>query len=376
MNLNMNHGHGKRIKMADPNTLRILQIDGGGARGYMPLLFLKDFVNLWGINQADIWEQFDVICGTSAGGITALYIANGNTIDDLLSLFTTQVPYVFSLTSLTPSVRPNLASKIALVIANIPFYQSSGPTENMYGAGLLVSTIQSHFGSLNLQNLKTNVIIPSYRNDTSTYVVFSNINNAQFSGQNELVSNVALATSAAPLYLPLFTLPDTHPYMDGGVFQNNASQFGRILAQMIKPTASRTCILSLGTGLGKMGFDPDSGDVIDPRVAHLIEHPSVRKIVKNFDDPDPNNAIQILFSLFDISCTGGQESISLCLNLESNYTLHPLYYYRFQPQLAQDINTDLDNTDPEVFSYYQATEMSWFENDINNITTFLGHLTA
>lgn len=373
----MNLGHGLRIKMADPNTLRILEIDGGGARGYMPLLFLKDFVNLWGINQADIWEQFDVICGTSAGGITALYIANGNTIDDLLSLFTTQVPYVFSLTSLTPSVRPNLASKIALLLSNIPFYQSSGPTENAYGSGLLTSTIQSHFGSVNLQDLKTNVIVPSYRYDTGTYIAFSNINNAQFSGQNELVSNVALATSAAPLYFPLFTLPDSHNYMDGGVFQNNASQFGRTLAQIIKPTANRTCILSLGTGLGEMGFDPGNPDIIDPRVDYIIKDHTFRKIVKKLEDTDdPDHAIQILFSLFDISCAGGQESISLCLNLESNYTLNPLYYYRFQPQLAKDINTELDNTDPEIFSYYQATEMSWFENDINNITTFLGHLTA
>jgi len=355
--------------MSDPNTLRILEIDGGGARGYMSLLFLNDFVNLWGIDPSTIAQQFDVICGNSAGGIIALYLATGNTPDDLITLFTTQVPYVFSLTSVTASVRPNLAAKLVLIGTDTPFYQSSGITAPYYGAGLLTATLQSQFGSSTLQDLQTNVIIPSYRYDTSTYVLFSNVSNSQFIGQNELISNVALCTSAAPIYLPSITLSDGHTYVDGGVYQNNPSQLGRVLGQMVKPNANRTCILSIGTGIGEMGFDPGNPDIRDERVEHIIKNMSPEQMVA-FD------SIQTIFQLFDICSTGAQESIRVGLNLEANYTLNPTFYYSFQPQLATDINTELDNTDTEIFSYYQATESSWFENDTDNITTFLGHLTA
>jgi hypothetical protein len=355
--------------MSDPNTLRILEIDGGGARDYLSLLFLNDFVNLWGIDPTTISQQFDVICGTSAGGITALYLANGSAPDELITLFTTQVPYVFSLTSLTPSLRPNLAAKLALIVADTPFYQSSGPTEAAYGAGLLTATLQSKFGTSTLQDLQTNVIIPSYNYTDSTYVLFSNVSNSQFIGQNELISNVALCTSAAPIYLPGVTLGDGNTYIDGGVYQNNASQFGRTLGQILKPNANRTCILSIGTGIGEMGFDPGNPDIIDERVDHIVRNMNKEQMLA-FD------SIQTIFALFDISCAGAQESISVGLGLEANYTLNQTYYYRFQPQLSTDINTELDNTDTEIFEYYQATETSWFEADIDNITNFLGHLTA
>jgi len=348
--------------LADINTVRILQLDGGGARGYMSLYFLKQFVDLWGIDPSTIANQFDVVCGTSAGGIIALMISAGMTPDEILEFYTVQVPYVFSLTSLSPSVRPNLAAKLALIATDTPFYQSSGPTVNDYGSGLLKTTLQSIFGSTTLQQLNANVVVPVYQFDTNRYVMFSNLNYPEFSGQNLLVSDVALATSAAPIYLPSWTI-SPHVYIDGGIYNNNVSQIGKFTAQSLKPNSNRSCVFSLGTGLGEMGFDPGNPDIADP----LVESPPSTLA---FD------SIQTLFQLFDMSQTGGQESISYGLALESKYTNTQSYNYRFQPNLDLNINTELDNTDPEILAYYQATSISVFESDINNITTFLGHLTA
>ena len=170
--------------MADPNTVRILQLDGGGARGYMSLSFLKDFVDLWGIDNTTIASYFDVLCGTSAGGIASLMIAAGLTPDEILDFFVTDAPYVFSLTSLSPSVRPPLAVKLGLVISNTPIYQSSGADAADYGQGKLVSKLQSIFGSLTMQQLNSNVVIPVYELDTGTYKIFSNLNYPEFEGQN------------------------------------------------------------------------------------------------------------------------------------------------------------------------------------------------
>ena len=348
--------------MADPYTLRILEIDGGGQRGYLALKFFQQFVNLWGIDPTTVADQFDVICATSVGGIMGLSLALGMTPEEMEPFFTTQGPYIFSLTSLVPSVRPNLAAKLALIATDTPFYQSSGSDADRYGSGLLYKTVQTTFGANTLQDLKTNVIIPVYEKDTNTYRLFSNLDYSEFIGQNELASNVGLATGAAPIYLPALQM-NGHTYWDGGVFQNNPSQFGRTLAQMIKPTARRTCLLSLGTGRGEEGFDPGNPDVMDVRVGNA---PGIRA----FD------SIQALFSLFAISSQGGQESVAQAMLLESRYTLNPFYIYRFQPVLDPSLNTELDNTDPDIMTYYETVAEQSFTSDISNISTFLGHLTA
>lgn len=353
----------------DRNTIRILEIDGGGERGYLPLKFLQKFVQQWGVDPTKLAEQFDVICGTSVGGIMALSLAFGLTPAEMESFFTVQGPYIFSLTSLVPSVRPNLAAKLALIATNTPFYQSSGPTENSYGSGLLRTTIQNTFTTKTLQDLKTNVIIPTYKFNTKNYILCSNLNYPEFTGQNELISNVALATGSAPIYLPSLILNNINPgrlngeYIDGGVYQNNPAQFGVTLGKMVKPNANRVCVLSLGTGLGELGFDPGNPDVMDTRVNDVMN-------TQAFD------SVQTIFSLFEISSTGGQESVSKSLSLESLYTLDQTYYYRFQPQLDLNLNTELDNTDPAILAYYNSVATQVFNDDNDNITNFIGHLTA
>jgi hypothetical protein len=349
--------------MSDPNTLRVLSLDGGGERGYLSLNFFQKFIQLWGISPSAIAQNFDVITGNSIGGIMALAFALGYTPDTISNILTTQGPYIFSLSSIIPSLRPNQAAKIALALTDTPFYQSSGPTAPYYGFGLLTATLQSYFGSNTLQNLQTNVIIPSYQKDTSTYVLFSNLNYPDYIGQNELISNVALATSAAPFYFPSLSL-NGHTYIDGAVYQNNPAEFGRTLAQIIKPTANRCCVLSIGTGIGELGFDPGLPDIVDPRVESFLKNNKAIPIVDE------------LVELIGIATTGGQESVAKNLYLESTYSLTQLYYYRFQPILDPNINTELDNTDPEILTYYEDTATDYFNEDIENIATFLGHLTA
>lgn len=355
----------------DRNTVRVLAFDGGGERGYMSLQFFKRFVQQWGVDVTKLAEQFDVICGTSVGGMIALSLAFGLTPNQILPFFTVQGPYIFSLSSIIPSLRPNLAAKLALIATDTPFYQSSGPTANSYGSGLLRTTLQNTFGTSTLQNLKTNVIIPTYKFNTKTYTLCSNLNYPEFTAQNELISNVALATGSPPIYLPSLIVNNITPgrlngeYIDGGVYQNNPAQFGVTLGKMVKPNANRVCVLSLGTGLGELGFDPGNPANMDVRVSDTL-----------VASPMLFNSIETIFSLFEISSVGGQESISKSLLLESLYTLDQTYYYRFQPQLDPNKNTELDNTDPDILLYYDQVAEQVFNNDNDNITNFIGHLTA
>ena len=74
--------------MSDANTIRVLELDGGGERGYLSLKFLEKFIQQWGVDPAKIWQEFDVICGTSIGGIMALGLATGLTTTEISPFFT------------------------------------------------------------------------------------------------------------------------------------------------------------------------------------------------------------------------------------------------------------------------------------------------
>ena len=299
--------------------------------------------------------------------------------DSLQSFFTTQGPLIFS-TNGTPSSRASTLTKITTLLGFGTSFYGTSPGTN-YGSNLLYDTVRSLLGTNTLQDLQTNVLIPAYQLDTSTYTTFSNLNFAEFIGQTALASDVALATTAAPYYLPIYNF-DSHNYLDGGIYQNNPAAFGKTLAQMIKPTAKRICVLSVGTGRGTAGFydpaPPPSSFMVRLR-AQLAEFLRTEGIdINAMDPPDPDEILSVnfLFDLFTIAQVGGQESVARQLFLESSYTLEQLYYYRFQPQLDTNLNTELDNTDPSILTYYEDTAETWFEDDIANITNFLGHLTA
>ena len=72
---------------------RVLCIDGGGTRGFVPLEFL-DYIENWFPEKQPslgktyrINEYFDWICGTSTGGLIALFLSLGNTVRDCRKMY-------------------------------------------------------------------------------------------------------------------------------------------------------------------------------------------------------------------------------------------------------------------------------------------------
>lgn len=326
--------------MADPNTIRVLSLDGGGMRGIFEAKFMELFVQLWGIAPNEIWKYFDIICGTSAGGLQALGYANGLTPTDMLNFFIDDGPWIFSTSTLIPGVRATTLDKLATMILGGSFY----PNTNF------IAKLDETFGSATMSDLKTNTLIPSYNYDTDTPTLFSNIIFPGSSGQNEFVKNVGLATAAAPLYFPRANFGGAN-YLDGGVIKNNPANLGYALGQVIKPTANRACVLSIGSGLTKIGFH---------------DNPT--------PPPDESN-MSFLFSLIGIGITGTQEVDAKELSLIDLYSLDNRYSYRAQTLLDLDEDTELDNTTTEFDDYMIGTTIDYFQDNITGISNFLGHLT-
>jgi len=362
--------------MADPNTVRILSLDGGGVRGYLSLKWLQRFIQQWGITPNEIWKYFDVITGTSIGGIQALGYAYGKSPDELEPFFTNEAKRLFTIRTAaeaalfqcnagTDSNRPSLAQKIIILLGDavynrdafyLPYcpYTASPPGTSNYGVNILHDTLVNQFGTDTLQELKTKSLIPAYEVDTTTYVLFSNYIDPLFTNPTAKLVDVAMSTAAAPAYLPEYSF-NNHTYIDGGVYQNNPAELALTLAKAAKPTATRSCVLSIGTGIGEMGFYSPPTELLS----------------------GTESVISTIFSLFDVATTGGQESVDFNLKMRSQRTLEQLYYYRFQPMLDQATqNTELDNSDVSFLAYMENLANSSFDADIDNINNFIGHLIA
>jgi predicted patatin/cPLA2 family phospholipase len=384
----------------DFNTIRVLSLDGGGMRGYVSANFLKSFVDLWGVNPNELWKYFDVISGSSIGGIMALALSFGKSPEELLTFFTEDGPWIFTTSSSTPSVMPSTLSKVNTIVggplSNPTFYPS---TTDGIGTKRLKSKLDSVFGSSTMAELNTTTVItsfeknnvdPDYGQDTNTPIYFSNSRVVpSLIGQDFNIVDVAMATSAAPLYFPSWAIGEDL-YIDGGVVQNNPAGLALSIAKAKKPTAKRYCVLSIGTGLGDVGFPPESSvklrvkqeihELRKDRKAFADKWQLSSKQLKEIEDLSNNlkalEGAYLIMYLLGVTTTGPQEVEAKELFIESNYTLEQMYYYRMQYYFEPSKNTEFDNSTPDILQYYKDATANYFSNDIDNITTFLGHLTA
>ncbi len=73
------------------NLCRVLSLDGGGAKGFYTLGVLKEIEAMVG---RPLYQSFDLIFGTSTGGIIAALLALGHQVDEIHTLYKEHVPAV------------------------------------------------------------------------------------------------------------------------------------------------------------------------------------------------------------------------------------------------------------------------------------------
>lgn len=355
------------------DTTYTLSLDGGGGKICFSTEWLKIFYQLRGGDPTKIYKDWDVVAGTSAGGIVACAIGVGKSLDEIIDYQDTHLKWIFTIRSAVdiilgsndatfPSNRPDKAQKAYILGNNDQWYRSVSEVSN-YGSARLKSALTELFGDMTMQDLKTSVIIPSYNYTQKKSVVFSNLNYAEFTGQNETLVNVALATSAAPLNLPRAILANGIPpviqpgdaMVDGGIYQNNPATTAHNWATIIKPRARRHCILSTGTGKD----DPSPKDE---------ENPADDTPLPPFSD-----GLDSIRTYFNASIESAANDDNL--SNKSKYAVGNFYYYRADAQLdSVNFNTNLDNTDADFIDYLKATAQSRINADMDNVSQFIGHL--
>jgi patatin-like phospholipase/acyl hydrolase len=205
-------------------AFRILALDGGGIRGIFTASFLATLEDLSHGRAAD---HFDLIVGTSTGGIIGLALAFGIPARRILDLYLEEGRRIFS--------RPR---RLGMLLR--PKYDSAP----------LARALRAIFGDRIINDVLTPVCIASYELTTSYPRIWKDDHvEESLDGGETAAWRVALATSSAPIYFPGATVAPGDSHVDGGLFANNPTLVGLTEAvRYFHQPLDRIRVLSVGAG--------------------------------------------------------------------------------------------------------------------------------
>lgn len=203
---------------------QVLVLDGGGYRGMFSAALLAGLEEVTGKRLVD---HFDLIVGTSTGGIIALGLAAGRTPSEILDFYAADGPAIFN-HERRRRMRHLVAPK--------------------YDARKLAGPLSKVLGGKVLGEAAVPLCIPSYDLQTNQlYLIRTPHHPSLRSDWRMPMLDVAMATSAAPTYFKSHAWQG-HRFIDGGVWANSPTLVGLIEARRIFGAALENIrVLNIGT---------------------------------------------------------------------------------------------------------------------------------
>lgn len=221
--------------MQKQSNFKILSLSGGGYRGLYTAEVLKELENHLKEKNPDdcIGNYFDLITGTSIGGIIALALAYEIPAEDIAKIFDDKGKEIFT--------------KQAII----------GMFKAKYNSDILKDILVDWFGEALIGDLKHPVVIPAVDYTTGYPVAFKTAHHETFKRDwKQKIVDVALATSAAPTYFKRHRIGENE-YIDGGLFANSPSLVGLHEAEIFfEHPINQVKILSIGTLSSKKSINP------------------------------------------------------------------------------------------------------------------------
>jgi patatin-like phospholipase/acyl hydrolase len=225
---------------------QILSLSGGGYLGLYTISVLSELERHFG---RPIASCFDLLAGTSVGGIIALGLAAEKSADQIKTVFEQNGPAIFS-SRRAPKTR---------VGEFADFFRSFRSAK--YQSKVLRQTIVEILGDETLMaDLKHPVIIPTVNLTKGRPQMFKTDHHPDFKiDYQRRLADVALATSAAPTYFPIATIGD-ELFADGGLFANSPDLVALHEAEhFFRKNVEDVFILSVGTTTSKFSFSHTRG---------------------------------------------------------------------------------------------------------------------
>ncbi len=247
---------------------RILSLDGGGIRGAFAAAFLCRLERQIG---CPITDYFDLIAGTSTGGIIALALCLGESAEKIRNLYRDAGPTIFAPRSLDLTMWQRLCAKGARW--KFRSFDEGMLYRSKYTSDALREIVTAMFGARTLEDARASrAMIPAVDLTTGRTIVFKTPHHPKFIRDRYFTAvDVALATSAAPTFFPQARIGTGTAYADGGLWANNPSMLAYAEAVKIHGTARRDDLdpafsldkihmISIGTGEPEYYAKPAYGD--------------------------------------------------------------------------------------------------------------------
>lgn len=221
------------------DDFRILSIDGGGIKGILPAAVLAECERRF-LKGGSAANYFDMIAGTSTGGIIALGMAAGMRAEEVLEIYMRHGSEIFP-QPWTPPTRFGRALRSVYQFArDLAVYR--------YNREPLERALRDRFGNRKLGSVNVRLNIPAFDGFNEVNVLKTPHHpDFRLDWQEELVT-VALATSAAPTFFSTYRNGTRH-FADGGVWANNPVMVALVDAMScFNVDRHKIDILSLGCG--------------------------------------------------------------------------------------------------------------------------------
>jgi hypothetical protein len=196
----------RRVQLPWPQgrPFRILAIDGGGICGILPASILAELERRF-LGGASIAPYFDMIAGTSTGGIIALGLAHDKTAREIRDVYLERGGLIF------PPAGP--LGRLLRGLRRVARYK--------YDSRALEDELLRIFDDTPFGAARNRLCIPSFEGRYGEPWIFKTPHHPDYQKDRfERMVRVGLATSAAPTYLK--ALPNNgYVMVDGGLWANN-----------------------------------------------------------------------------------------------------------------------------------------------------------
>jgi len=213
----------------DRDVFQVLALHGGGIHGVATAAYLADLEEY---SESHIRDHFDLLVGTSTGGIIALALSLGIPARQVETLYRENGGEIF---------RP----RVPFIPTGIAKYLWS-PYDQEPLCELLRETLGSE---TRLKDAESRLCIPAVNITTGRNEVFKTPHLDIYTRDPEQkMWRVGAATAAAPTYFSPVKIPDRGWYVDGGLWANAPIEVGIAEGREIGHSLDNIEVLSVGTG--------------------------------------------------------------------------------------------------------------------------------
>ncbi len=187
---------------------RILSIDGGGIKGVFAATILAEFEKE---TKEPLYKYFDLIAGTSTGGIIAIGLALGIPAKTILKFYEDEGPAIFC--------QKNRGIYGCFLKQFYNIKRAWGPK---YPSKELETALLKAFSNKKIGDAKTRLLIPAWHGKANQVYIYKTAHSERLSTDyKETAVDAAMATAAAPTYFREHITKNDVGLVDGGVWANN-----------------------------------------------------------------------------------------------------------------------------------------------------------